>query len=191
MRRSDSVRFAILGLVARHPGGVHGYALRRQCADLLGHLWQLTLQEVYRVLGSLSADGWIEGNGRDPVAGRKIYCITPVGQQNLDAFLLRPAEDALQMRRQEVAAKVLFARPDRLAELLGVISAKRVAYEQQLALLDVQRRKLRRLPVDPFLANLLVDGAEVSMRAEIEWLDHVCEKLNERFGGSTLRVTAD
>lgn len=182
MRQSNSVRFAILGLIGTNPEGVHGYALRRQCADALGHLWQLTLQEVYRVLSSLSAEGWITANGRDPIAGRKVYCITPLGQQSLDEFLLSPARDVPQLRRQEIAAKLLFARPERLPELIDVISAKRDVYVQQLAVLAVQRRKLRRLPVDPFFANLLIDGSEISVRAEIEWLNHVCEKLAERFG---------
>lgn len=183
MRRPDGVKFAILGLIGCNPEGVHGYALRQQCVRILGHLWQLTFQEVYRVLGHLAAEGWIEASGRDPVAGRKVYAITRLGQQSLDAFLLQPAADVPDPRRQELAPRLLFARPENLPELLRVINAKRDMYVQQLGLLVVQRRKLRRLPIDPFFVNLLIDGAEGGITAEIEWLTHVCEKLAERFGG--------
>ena len=31
MRSSQSVRFAVLGVVARHPEGIHGYRLKCQC----------------------------------------------------------------------------------------------------------------------------------------------------------------
>lgn len=182
MRQSDGVKFAILGLIACNTEGLHGYELRQQCVRVVGHLWQLTLQEVYRVLGNLAADGWIEADGRDPVAGRKTYSITPLGQQGLEAFLLRPAVDLPRPRRQELAAKLLFARPEHLASLVRLISARRDMYQQQLFLLAVQRRKLRRLPVDPFLVNLLIDGEEGSVLAEIEWLNNVCQKLTERFG---------
>ena len=182
MYRSDGVKFAILGLIACNPEGVHGYVLRDQCVRVLGHMWRLTFQEVYRMLGRLAADGWIEASGRDPVAGRKVYGITPLGRQGLDAYLRDPGANQLDPRRQELAPKLLFAGPDRLPDLMRVIDAKREMYLQQLALFAVQRRRLRRLPVDPFFVNLLIDGAEGSVLAEIQWLNQVCEKLRERFG---------
>jgi DNA-binding PadR family transcriptional regulator len=182
VRRSDSVKFAILGLVASNPNGVHGYAVRQQCLRVLGHLWQLTLQEVYRVLGRLADDGWIEASVRDPIAGRKVYSITAIGRDRLDAFCIEPARALSSPRREDLAAKLLFARPEHLPELFGVIDARRDFYHQQLGILAVQRRKLRRLPVDPFVVNLLIDGAEGSILAEIGWLDQVCARLQERFG---------
>jgi DNA-binding PadR family transcriptional regulator len=182
VRRSESVDFAILGLVACNPEGVHGYALRQQCLRALGHLWQLTLQEVYRVLTHLAGRGWIEAGARDPIAGRKVYRITQSGQQSLEAHLLEPADNRPHPRREQLAAKLLFARPEHLPDLMRVIDARRDLYQQQLGILAVQRRRLRRLPVDPFLVNLLIDGAEGSILAEIGWLDRVCERLQERFG---------
>ncbi|MGH3428178.1 MAG: PadR family transcriptional regulator [Mycobacteriales bacterium] len=176
------MKFAILGLVASNRDGVHGYALRQQCLRILGHLWQLTLQEVYRVLGQLADEACIEAQGREPVAGRRVYSITPLGQQRLDAFCVQPATNLPNPRREDLAAKLLFARPEHLPDLFRVIDARRDLFQQQLGLLAVQRRKLRRLPVDPFVVNLLIDGAEGSILAEIGWLDQVCARLQERFG---------
>jgi len=112
-----------------------------------------------------------------------VYAITALGQQSLDAFLLQPAAEVPDPRRQELAPKLLFARREHLPDLLRVINARRDMYVQQLALLAVQRRKLRRLPVDPFVVNLLIDGAEGGIVAEIEWLTHVCDRLAQRYGG--------
>ncbi len=36
--------------------------------------------------------------------------------------------------------------------------------------------------VDAFVTQLLVDGAELSVRAELAWLEDVAQKLTERFG---------
>jgi DNA-binding PadR family transcriptional regulator len=182
VRRSDGVKFAILGIVACNSEGVHGYALREQCVRILGDLWQLSLQEVYRSLRALAADGWIEADAREAMSIRRVYCITQLGRTHLDAFLLRPEANAPAPRRNELAAKLLFTRPEQVPELLRLIAAKRDMYQQQLVLLATRRRRLRRMPVDPFLVNLLIDGEEGSVLAEIEWLNNVCEKLRERFG---------
>lgn len=48
---------AVLGIVSRHPEGIHGYAVRRQGER---HFWRLTFGEVYRILDRLAADGLIE-----------------------------------------------------------------------------------------------------------------------------------
>ena len=185
MRQSQSLRFAVLGVVAFHPTGVHGYVLKRQCDRILGHFWQLNFPEVYRVLNWLAAEGWIEAVGTEPVASRKRYCITAEGRENLSSFLLEPALDVPRPFRQELAVKLLFAVEERTPELLRVINRQRDTYVDQLHLLATQRRRLQRLPVDPFLANLLIDGVEVVVRAEIAWLENVCQKLTERFGAST------
>ncbi len=77
--------------------------------------------------------------------------------------------------------KLLFASPDRLPELLRLVDHQREAYMQELFRLGVQRRRLARAPVDAFVTNLLIDGAELAVRAELAWLDEVARKLKERF----------
>jgi hypothetical protein len=76
---------------------------------------------------------------------------------------------------------LLFAAPERLAQLVSLIDHQRGAYMRQLSLLGIQRRRLRRLGVDGFVTGLLIDGAELSVRAELAWLDDVGMKLGERF----------
>jgi DNA-binding PadR family transcriptional regulator len=182
MRQLHGIRYAILGVVAQNPRGVHGYALKRQCDRLLGHFWQLNFGEVYRILDRLAIDGWIEAVAGRTSPRRKIYRITDQGQRSLDDFILQPPTDLPRPLRQELAVKLLFARADRLPQLVRLIDAQRDTYMHQLHLLTIQRRRLKRMPIDSFVLNLLIDGAELSVRAEFAWLDHVCQKLKERFG---------
>ena len=183
MRNGRGIHYALLGVVSQNPDGVHGYALKRQCERVLGHFWQLNFGEIYRVLDRLADDGLIEQVLANAGAARKVYRITEKGRRSLDSFILSPPTDAPRPLRTELSVKLLFAGADRLPEVLWLIDHQRNAYMRQLTLLSSQRRKLERAPVDAFVTNLLVDGAELAVRAELIWLDEVTQKLRERFAG--------
>ena len=182
MRHSHGVQHAVLGVVSRNPEGIHGYAVRRQGERLLGHFWRLNFGEVYRILDRLAADGLIQQVAEANESGRKLYRITERGRQSLDDFVLSPQTDAPRPLRQELAVKLLFANPERLPELLKLVARQRDAYMQELHKLGTERRKMRRAPFDAFVTHLLIDGAELSARAELAWLDEVARRLVERYG---------
>lgn len=184
MRYEGGLRYAVLGVVSRNKAGIHGWALKRQFERLLGNFWQVNFGEVYRVLDNLAAKGLIEHVLDDAGSSRKLYRITEKGRRSLDDFILCPPTDAPRPLRQELAVKLLFASPEQLPELLALIDQQRAAYMQQLGLLEIQRRRLRRAADECFVTNLLIDGAELSARAELAWLDEVTEKLKRRFAGS-------
>src|SRR5262245_66419091 len=179
-RGGQSLRYALLAVVSQYPEGVHGYALKRQCERVLGNFWQLNFGEVYRVLDRLAADGLIAPVRPGAETSRKLYRITDKGQRSLDDFITVPAADAPRPLRQELAVKLLFAGPDRLPDLLRLIDHQRQTYMRGLSLLGVQRRRLAGRGVDAFVTQLLIDGAELNVRAELAWLDEVTAKLTER-----------
>jgi DNA-binding PadR family transcriptional regulator len=181
----NGVRFALLGLVSQHADGIHGWALKSQCERFLGSFWQLNFGEIYRVLDRLAAEGLIGQTLAEAGSNKKVYRITEKGKRSLDDFILAPPTDAPRPLRQELAVKLLFAEPSRVPQLLELIAQQREIYMQQLGTLSIQRRKLRRLPVDGFVTGLLIDGAESQVRAELSWLDHVTHKLTERFSSAT------
>jgi len=182
MRNARAIRYALLGMVSRHPGGIHGYALKRQCDRILGHFWRLSFSEVYRVLDGLQGDGLLEEVLDKSSVKRKVVRVTDQGRCRLGMFILEPAADLPLPRRQELAIKLLFAGPECVHDLTQVINRQRDSCMEELHLLAAQRRKLRRVPVDPFVVNLLIDGAEGSVRAHVSWLDDISKKLMERFG---------
>ncbi len=180
MRHPRGIHYALLGVVSRYPG-VHGYALKRQCERVLGDSWQLKFGEIYRVLDRLADHGLIEQVVGETESTRKRYRITAKGQRSLDEFILAPSTDAPRPLRQELAIKLLFASAERLPEMLRIVDQERDAYLRQLHQLGVQRRKVRRVPVDAFVSNLLIGGAELAVRAELAWLEEVSRKLQEHF----------
>jgi DNA-binding PadR family transcriptional regulator len=181
MRYEGGLRYGVLGLVSRHERGIHGWELKKQFEKLLGNFWQVNFGEVYRVLDSLAANGLIEQVLEQQGSSRKLYRITEKGRRSLDDFVLSPATDVPRPLRQELAVKLLFAGSEQMPDLLALIDQQRAAYLQQLGQLEIQRRKLRQAPVDGFVTHLLIDGGELSVRAELAWLDTVAEKLKGRF----------
>jgi len=181
MRHTRGVRYALLGVVSRNPNGIHGYALRRQCERMLGGFWQLNFGEVYRILDRLVGEDLIEQAATESERTRKVYRITDKGRRSLDTFILEPPADAPRPLRHELAVKLLFAGPEQLPDLLGLIRHQRGLYARQLRLVGIQRRKLQRLPLDGFVTSLLIDGVEFSVRAELSWLEEVAQKLRARY----------
>jgi DNA-binding PadR family transcriptional regulator len=181
MRVARGINFAILGVVSRNPEGVHGYALKRQCERVLGNFWALNFGEIYRVLDRLSDEDLIEQALLEPGSNRKIYRITERGRRSLDDFILAPPEDVPRPLRQELAVKLLFADAAQMPRVARLIEHQRKAYLRELHLLGVQRRRIERTQADGFVTGLLIDGAELTVRAELAWLDDVKQKLKERF----------
>jgi PadR family transcriptional regulator AphA len=179
MRQPDGLRYALLGVVSHSPRGIHGYALRRQSERVLGGFWQVNFGEVYRILDRLEEEDLIEQVERR-TGKRKVYRITDKGRQSLDAFVLEPPTDAPRPLRQELSAKLLFATPDRLDDVLRAVSQQRSAYLRHLHALSVQRARIARLNGDHSVTQLLIDGAELHARAEIAWLDDVAQRLKDR-----------
>ena len=180
MRQSQGVRFAVLGVMARYPDGIHGYRLKCQCDSALGEFWQLNFGEIYRVLDQLAAESLIERVDA-PKASQKLYRITAKGERDLKEFLLAPPEGEPRPLRQELAVKILFAERDHLPDILGLIEHQRDLYLKQLYRLGIQRGKLRQRGVAAFMTELLLDGAELAVRAELTWLDDVTRKLVAHF----------
>jgi DNA-binding PadR family transcriptional regulator len=180
MRHSHGVRFAVLGVVSRHPDGIHGYRLKQQCDRSLGDFWRLNFGEVYRILDQLVSENLIEQIASRK-ASQKLYRITAKGERSLDDFLLTPPTDEPRPMRQELAVKILFAERGRLPDLLKLIEHQRDTYLKQLYRLGLQRGRLRRVPSGTFLTELLLDGAELAVRAELAWLDDVTRKLVMHF----------
>lgn len=183
MRHEGGLRYAVLGVIGRNEGGVHGWALKRQFERMLGDFWQLNFGEVYRVLDKLADDGLIQQLLCEEGSNRKLYRITGKGRQSLDDFITTPPTDAPRPLRQELAVKLRFATTEQVPGLFKLIEHQRAAYMGQLSRLSIQRRKLRGLHKEQeiWVTGLLIAHAELSVRADLTWLDIVVQELKERF----------
>jgi hypothetical protein len=56
---------------------------------------------------------------------------------------------------------------------------------RELRRIGTERAKLKRLGDHGFATSLLIDGVELTVRAELTWLEDVAQKLRERAARST------
>ena len=86
-----ALEHALLVALSEQPAS--GLDLAKRFGRSIGFFWHATHQQIYRVLGRMDADGWVEAT-EVAQAGRpdkKVYAVTPAGAEALRG-LARPAD---------------------------------------------------------------------------------------------------
>jgi DNA-binding PadR family transcriptional regulator len=161
----------VLAMLAKEPS--HGYELRARLRHALGPLGEaLNAGQVYVTLTRLEKAGLVtadRASGDGDRADRKVYALTPEGQQRVAEWL----------------AEVSWPKPD-LAEFhLKLIAAAAAGLADPISIVDAQRRELlRRLrdaqraalaEPDGSDAALLLEGIVLRLQADLRWLE-ACEQ---------------
>ncbi len=161
----------VLAMLAKEPS--YGYELRARLRQALGPVGEaLNDGQVYVTLARLEKAGQVATEpvpGRADRSDRKVYALTPTGQQRVAEWL----------------ADVSWPRPD-LAEFhLKLIAAATAGLADPIAIVDAQRRELlRRLreaqraamaEQDDSDAALLLEGIVLRLQADLRWLE-ACER---------------
>jgi len=175
----SNTRFAILGLIAARPGGIHGYGLKKEIEALSGRdFWEINFGSLYRLLDVLDDEGDIEALLDDATKSqRQVYRITEKGQRSLDDWLLQPVADSPRPLRDELALKLIFLDPRRLDVLGEQLRAQRAIYMSQLGQLVRSQRRLEKAGLEPSVTRLVMEGAEMRLHADLAWLDVVERKM--------------
>ena len=162
----------VLALLAKEPS--QGYQLRARLDEALGSLGEgLNAGHIYVTLGRLEKTGLVAleepPQDRTQRADRKVYCLTPAGQERVFQWL----------------SEVSWPRPD-LAEFhLKLVAAAEAGLADPVSIIDTQRRELlRRLrdaqraamgEPDHSNAALLLEGVVLRLQADLRWLE-ACER---------------
>lgn len=94
-----SLRYALLGLLAREPAS--GYELARRFRGGVGrYAWHAQQSQVYPELNHLAADSLVEVVDEGP-RGRRTYAITSAGRDDLHGWLTA-ADDRPIVRNEQV-----------------------------------------------------------------------------------------
>jgi DNA-binding PadR family transcriptional regulator len=161
----------ILAMLAKEPS--HGYELRSRLREALGPVGEaMNAGQIYVTLGRLEKAGLVAAEREPGLADRpdrKVYAVTPAGQQRLASWLTEvswpgpaPAEFHL---------KLAAAAAGRLADPLAIIDAQR---RELLRLLRDAQRAAMDEP-DGSAAGLLLEGVALRLQADLRWLE-ACER---------------
>ena len=162
---------AVLAMLAKEPA--HAYQLRARLDDALGPLGEgLNAGHVYVTLSRLERAGLVaveEPGGATDRSDRKLYCLTPAGQERVSQWL----------------AELDWPKPD-LAEFhLKLIAAAAAGLADPVSVVGAQRRELLRRLRDAQQAAmgepaasdvaLLLEGIVLRLQADLRWLE-ACQR---------------
>jgi DNA-binding PadR family transcriptional regulator len=172
--------YCILGMVARHPDGIHGYGLTRERRPTASSGQSMGLGALYRQLERLHRAGLLRREAE--VAATRLrnrFSITPRGEAVLRAWLSRPVTTS-----EGFLARLRFAHWLPRTTVLTMIDDVERQVSEDLS-------SLRR-PAKPSAQaqqeedDLWITAVEARLHAERQWLQALRELVNE----STLDIAA-
>ncbi len=169
-RRRLPLEQVLLGFLTQGP--MHGYDLHQQIEKGLGEIWYMGISNIYGALKRLEQSGWVESNlipqeGRPP---RKIYHVTPAGEQSFLDWLRRPVPTMREMR-VEFPAKLYFLRALDLEGVGDLIAGQEAACRERVERLE--QKAVRCSSHD--LNRLVFDFRRRQIEAILDWLQ-VCRE---------------
>ncbi|MEV6861512.1 PadR family transcriptional regulator [Streptosporangium subroseum] len=162
---------AVLAMLAKEP--MHGYRLHAQLRQSLGPLGAaMNRGQIYVTLARLEKAGLVvceraEGLAERPE--RKVYALTPAGQQRVAAWLAEVGWPKPELA--EFHLKLVAAAAARLADPVELVAAQRREVLRRLR--EAQHAALAE--PEGSAAALLLEGIVLRLQADLRWLA-ACER---------------
>jgi DNA-binding PadR family transcriptional regulator len=169
-------------LVSLAEKSASGYDLARRFDASIGHFWKASHQQIYKVLGRMDGEGWVESElvTQDSRPDKKVYVITTRGRDELRLWTSKATP--VEHLRSEFAVKLRalpFGDADAIIEDVRV---RRRAHEEQLA---YYRESAARFYPDPDDLTddetggwLVLRGGILAEQTGITW----CDEILQAFG---------
>ena len=151
----------------------HGYELKHSFEQAFdGLLPSVNAGQIYTTLGRLERDGLVvghavPGDGR----GKRVYELTEAGREALAAWIEAPVSG--RRLKDEFFMKLVVLSSARLAEPGHLLERQRYEYLQSLRDLNAQLEANG----NGLAAELLVEGAILHLKADLEWLELIKQRL--------------
>lgn len=170
-----SVKHALLSLLYRHP--CHGYELRERFELSLGHYWDLNPGQIYLTLERLEREDLIKHElvAQDTGPDKKVYRLTPKGEQELQRWFTHPTDRGERLR-DELYVKLLMGLLTGAVPAEQIIAAQRQGLLRELHRVTLQRARYSWEQDVPTL--LLLDSAILHLEADLHWLSLYEARLN-------------
>ncbi len=159
------MREVFLALLAG--AGGHGYEIKRALEEEFGSTMPaLNSGQLYSALARLDREGLVTGEDVDGDGrGKRVYELTDRGRVALAEWLETPVPGV--RLRDEFFMKFAIATSVGLAEPARLIELQRREHLQSLRDLDARLTS----GVDKVAGELLIEGAVLHLKADLEWLD--------------------
>jgi DNA-binding PadR family transcriptional regulator len=146
--------------------GEHGYQVKQALEAEFGDvLPAMNTGQVYSTLARLERDGLVEGESiPDDSRGKRVYRLTAAGRAALAQWIDTPVPGS--RLKDEFFMKFVVVTSVGLAEPATLIEQQRREYLQSLRDLDAALEA----GTSP-ASELLVEGAILHLKADIDWLD--------------------
>lgn len=173
VRRPPGMELALLGFLSQGPA--HGYQIHQLVSDPdgLGLIWRLKQSQLYALLLKLEQHGYIQAEieVQEPAhPPRKVYHLTTTGQGVYQNWLQTPVT-ANRLIRQELMAKLYFARREGSRQAQILLDAQRAACQKWLEALNAE-------PVEPTSFNWLLHKYRIGqIKATLDWLDSELQEV--------------
>ena len=155
--------------------GGYGYELRQALEHAFGDLLPaLNAGQIYTTLARLERDGLVVGRD-DPAdaRGKRIYTLTDAGRAVLSDWIETPVPGT--RLKDEFFMKLVLVAGAGLADPRKLLDVQRHEYLQSLRDLD----GLLETRANSATSELLVEGAILHLKADLEWLDLIAQRLPE------------
>jgi DNA-binding PadR family transcriptional regulator len=151
---------------------VHGYELKQSFEQEFGDLLPaLNAGQIYVTLGRLERDGLVVGQAvPGDSRGKRVYELTEAGRAALAAWIELPVSG--RRLKDEFFMKLIVVSSMQLAEPKQLLEGQRREYLQSLRDLNALLGNGK----GP-AAELLIEGAILHLRADLEWLELIEQRL--------------
>ncbi len=156
-----------------------GYDLARRFDASIGHFWKASHQQIYKVLGRMESDKWVESHlvAQDNRPDKKVYSITGEGRDELMRWSSVPTP--IEPLRSEFAVKLRGTQFGDRDAVLADVRVRRAAHEAQIAYYEASAQRHYPDPAslreDELGAYLVLRGGILAEQTGMTWCDEILQ----------------
>lgn len=163
-----SPEYVLLGLLNLRP--YHGYELHQRLESELGHVWRISLSQVYNILNRLHEQGYIQSERKPPErrSDRESYRLTEAGVQRLETWMRSPLGPSVRAVRMAFITKLYLAHARGEPALDDLVAVQQTAVVEALQRL---RERFESIPQAQIFNRLSLRLRINQLESLLTWLE--------------------
>lgn len=181
-----SLRYGILGLLTYGP--MTGYHLKKVFDDSINHMWEASLSQIYRDLGTLEKNGFISATieHQEDRPDKKVYTITEEGRAAFHDWLVDFPEKLASAKRDDFLLRIFFGSHLEKDALLYQFKHFIIQREKALTMFSSIEAEFSRKEFegenedDKLFWHFTLRRAILSLQTSIAWAEECIQKLEKQ-----------